>query len=298
MYVHDLAPDFAYVHWREEYGLERIETAYGKAFEYTKGFQNTNPAALTVALSEAPESVLVFRLLLGLTVQELAAATVMTAELCEMAAASVNAIKNMEAGRFAQRKTVEVLSSTIDAAMRNELFATPSGSVKSKLEKPDTIGGWDTVRNFATDNVPFPVFLHQRHYGGAFRQLLDATSGKRGDILEDAVEELFRNESILYVKTGSDKQEAIERDFGLSVKPAPDFVVYDANQSLRAILECKQANDGEPPATRLHASMRFARKVRASAESQCLQCWQVSAGAAPKMRSDRLFDIRMDASSR
>lgn len=244
VYVHDLAPDFAYVHWRDEYSLERIETAYGKAFGYTKGFQNTDPTTLNTALSEAPESVLVFRLLLGLTVQELAAATAMAAELCGMTAAGVGTIKNMEAGRFAQRKAVEVVSITIDRAMRNELFATPSGSVKSKLDKPDTVGGWDTVRKFATENVPFPVFLHQRHYGGAFRQLLDATSGKRGDILEDAVEELFRNESILYVKTGSDNQEAIERDFGLSVKPAPDFVVYDTNQSLRAILECKQANDG------------------------------------------------------
>ena len=28
--------------------------------------------------------------------------------------------------------------------------------------------------------MPYSIFLHQRHYGGAFRQVLDATSGRRG----------------------------------------------------------------------------------------------------------------------
>lgn len=101
------------------------------------------------------------------------------------------------------------------------------------------------MRSYAKDNVPLPVFLHQRHYGGAFRQILDATSGKRGDLLEDAVEELFKGEGILFVKTGSTNQAAIAKQFNLTVKPAPDFVVHDKSGSLRAILECKQANDGD-----------------------------------------------------
>jgi len=31
------------------------------------------------------------------------------------------------------------------------------------------------------------MFLHQRLYGGAFRQILDATSTKRGDLIEEEV---------------------------------------------------------------------------------------------------------------
>ena len=73
---------------------------------------------------------------------------------------------------------------------------------------------------------------------------MDATSGKRGNLLEQAVEELFSAKGIQFIRTGSRTQKTIAAKFGLTVKPAPDFVVYDANGSLKAILECKQANDG------------------------------------------------------
>jgi hypothetical protein len=62
--------------------------------------------------------------------------------------------------------------------------------------------------------------------------------------LEDAVEDLFNASSVKFVRTGSDNQQEIERRFGLTVKPAPDFAIYDTRDSLRAILECKNANDG------------------------------------------------------
>ena len=87
--------------------------------------------------------------------------------------------------------------------------------------------------------------LHQRAYGGAFRQLLDATSSQRGDLLEDPVEELYVQHGIPYVRTGAHNQASVQERFGLTVRPAPDFVVFDnRNASLRAILECKVANDG------------------------------------------------------
>ena len=36
----------------------------------------------------------------------------------------------------------------------------------------------------------------------------------------------------------------IARKFSLTLKPAPDFVIHDPDGMLRAILECKQVNDG------------------------------------------------------
>ena len=128
--------------------------------------------------------------------------------------------------------------------MSGAMGESPSEEVRAKIDKPDTKDGWGTVRRYAAEGVPFAMFLHQRHYGGAFRQLLDATSTARGDILEDAVESLFDEASIPFVRTGSHNQAEIESRFGLTVKPAPDFVVYDSNDTLRAILECKGANDG------------------------------------------------------
>jgi hypothetical protein len=56
--------------------------------------------------------------------------------------------------------------------------------------------------------------------------------------------ELFDEHGILYLRTGASEQAEIETRFGLTVRPAPDFVVFDENDALRAILECKQTNDG------------------------------------------------------
>lgn len=88
------------------------------------------------------------------------------------------------------------------------------------------------------------MFLHQRAYGGAFRQLLDATSSQRGNVLEDPVEELFASARVPFLRTGSHSQAEIAVRFGLTVRPAPDFVIFDQNGTLRAILECKAASDG------------------------------------------------------
>lgn len=102
--------------------------------------------------------------------------------------------------------------------------------------------GWDTrVALIRTIPEHFGTLALQ---GGACRQILDATSSKRGDIIEDAVAGVFDDNGIQYVRTGSHNQAEIASRFNLTVKPAPDFVVYDSAGTLRTILECKAANDG------------------------------------------------------
>lgn len=252
VYVSELAPGFAYVHWRDEYELAPIEHAYEKAFQGTDGFSKVDAATLAAVIATAPSTVRIFRLLLGFTIAELAESTSINAEPMGLKPVSESAIKSMEAdrgsskaGRDSDKNAVaKLLAATVDQAIHGKLFPDASGSLRSKIDKPDTAGGWATVRKYATKNVPLAIFLHQRHYGGAFRQLLDATSTKRGDLLEDAVEALLTEEKILFVRTGSSNQAAIAANFGVTVKPAPDFVVHDKHDALRAIIECKQANDG------------------------------------------------------
>jgi hypothetical protein len=132
----------------------------------------------------------------------------------------------------------------------------PTEGWRSKQEKPDTAHGWDSARQFAVGGVPYSVFLHQRHYGGAFRQLLDATSEARGNLIEDAVAELFDDHDIFYLRTGSHNQAEIAERFEVTVVPAPDFVVFDGSETLRAMLECKGANDG---GTARDKALRFER---------------------------------------
>ncbi len=87
-------------------------------------------------------------------------------------------------------------------------------------------------------------------------QLLNATAEKRGDLIEDAVSALFDAHHVQYIRTGSHNQADIADRFEVTVQPAPDFVVYDQADNLRAMLECKGANDG---GTARDKALRFAR---------------------------------------
>lgn len=249
VYVSDMVPDFAYIHWRDDYDLPAMEHAYQHAHTLTEGFTKIDADALANAIFVEPSTLRVFRLLLGFTTQEFAASTVITGAQMETAPLSNSAVKSMEGGKAIRSKVkrqavANMAAAVIDQTINGGLFAQPSGDMRTKINKPDTVAGWDTVRKYAVENVPFPVFLHQRHYGGAFRQLLDATSGKRGNVLEQAVEDLFKTKGVLHVRTGPNTKKTVSTKFGLTVKPAPDFVVHDENEQVKAILECKQANDG------------------------------------------------------
>lgn len=136
------------------------------------------------------------------------------------------------------------------------LFGDPPGDLKSKQDKPDTEHGWPTVQGLAAHAVPYAMFLHQRHYGGAFGQVINATSTRRGDLIEDAVESLFREHGVPYIHTGSHNQGDIQARFEVMVTPSPDFVVFDESETVRALLECKGTNNA---GTARDKALRFER---------------------------------------
>ena len=110
----------------------------------------------------------------------------------------------MKLGSTPSLPEAEVCAAVIDLLMNGELFpAQPGETLCRKLDKPDTSEGCDSVRRYAEQGVPLPLLLHQRAYGGAFRQLLDATSTMRGDLLEDPVDELLIQAGIPHIRTGS-----------------------------------------------------------------------------------------------
>ena len=188
---------------------------------------------------------LVFRTIIGLTKGEFAHATIMAGEPIGLSPLSPNKVDAMERnGTATTNEQARIAAKTLSQIIDGSLFGVPPGGLVSKQAKPDTENGWASVRLFASNGVPFSLFLHQRHYGGAFRQVLDATSTKRGDLIEDAVEALFRENGVPYIRTGSHNQGEIAARFEVRVTPAPDFVVFDHSGTLRAILECKGTNDG------------------------------------------------------
>jgi hypothetical protein len=257
LYVAHLTPDYAYVPVEEFYEPPHFDRAYEKVVQATAGFTRVTVAALAAAIEAEPIVLLPLRVITGLLKNEFAGATKLVAEPLGLRALSPSKVDSMEhSGTPTSAEQALVAAETLDRIMSGTLFGSPPGNLKSKQLKPDTIGGWKTVRQYAEHGVPYGVFLHQRHYGGAFRQLLDSTSELRGNIIEDAVEALFSDYGIPYIRTGSHNQAEIEARFEVQVRPAPDFVVYDETDNLRAMLECKGANDG---GTARDKALRFER---------------------------------------
>jgi hypothetical protein len=256
IYVPHLAADFAYIHEDHFYGRDYFELVYAAADAATAGFTKVTEAELTSVLVNNPRTLLVFRTIMGLTKGEFAQATIMAGEQIGLSSLSSNKVDSMERnGTATTNEQAKVAAKTLSQIIDGSLFGVPVGNLISKQAKPDTENGWPSVRLFASGGVPFSLFLHQRHYGGAFRQLLDATSTRRGNLIEDAVEVLFKENGILYIRTGSHNQGDIAARFEVRVVPAPDFVVFDESGTLRAMLECKGTNDG---GTARDKALRFA----------------------------------------
>jgi len=256
-YVPHLAPDFAYVHFPDFYDAPYFEEVYEEAAEATNVFTRIDAESLADALSKRPRILLVLRTIVGLTTSEFAHATSLAAEALGAKGVTSTKVVGMERkGTTANAEQARVIAETVSQIMAGSLFGEPPGDVRSKQDKPDTVRGWGSVQLYAAEGVPYASFLHQRHYGGAFRQVLDATSSLRGNLIEDAVEALFRDNGIPFIRTGSHNQGDIEARFEVRVTPAPDFVVFDRSGTLRAMLECKGANDG---GTARDKALRFER---------------------------------------
>lgn len=244
LYRPHLSPQVAFIAWRPEYELTPFTAAYDRTTELTGGFQKVAPDDLVALLEEAPEALLILRTIVAFTPSELAIAVGEVARDLDQRPLSASRIKSIEGGSRFRPEEATLCAQTIHRLMTGQLWGEPPPGFRSKLEKPDTAGGWETVRKAAASGVPFPMFLHQRHVGGAFRQLLDATSSRRGDLLEGPVERLLTEAGISFIRTGSANQEEIRQRFNLTVRPAPDFVIFESPGTLKAMIECKQTNDG------------------------------------------------------
>jgi hypothetical protein len=255
LYLPHLAPDFAYINEAPFYGQRYFATVYDAAHQATRGFTVISEDDLAETIQNNPRTLLVFRTILGLTRDEFAQSTTLAGQPVGLPCLTPGKVDSMERnGSVASPDQARVAAKTLRLVMDGSLFGEPPAGLLSKQAKPDTLQGWESVQQFAFNGVPFAIFLHQRHYGGAFRQVLDATSTQRGNLIEEAVESLFHENRIPFLRTGSHNQAEIISRFEVRVTPAPDFVVFDDSGSLKAMLECKVTNNG---GTARDKSLRF-----------------------------------------
>jgi hypothetical protein len=245
-YVPFLSPDFAFIHKRAFYEREYFAEVYTAAEERTAGFTDLGVEQLAVHLKADPRILLVLRTITGLTKEEFAHSTWLAGEVLGIKPLGAGKVDSMERkGTSVTAKQARLVAVTLTQIMDGSLFGEPAHEeLKRKQVKVDSEAGWASVPPLASNGVPYVDFLHQRHYGGAFRQIIDATSTIRGNVIESAVEAVFADNGVPYIRTGSNNQGDIAERFEITVQPAPDFVVYDNSGSLRAMLECKLTNNG------------------------------------------------------
>ena len=244
-YVPNLAPHFHIVPWPERF-LDRdaFLEAYQVAATVTEDFSSISGDRIAAAIQQDPRSLRVFRLIIGYTPKELA----------EVVRAFVDAslpVDSLEDGGALSKRVEEALPAVghlISQIVSGDAGYDVSDELRErgflgKTDKPDTDGGWGQVSKFARERVPYPELLYQRWYGGAFRQLQDAGGKLKGDLLEDATEVLLKDHRVPFVRTGQAPAVSIAKDLGVTVQPAPDFIIHDG-QTARGLLECKSAGDG------------------------------------------------------
>lgn len=295
-YVPYLAPDFAYIHAAPFYEATYFREVYHAAEVATAGFTEVSPQRLAEILIEDPRVLLVLRTVVGLTRDEFGHSTTLVGRSEGLTALSPGKIDAMERrGTATTEEQAEVAARTLSRIMDGALFPAPEAELRSKQAKLDTEQGWSSVQHFASTGVPYADFLHQRHYGGTFRQVLDATSSRRGDLIEDAVATLLTDAGVPYIRTGSHNQSDIAERFEVQITPAPDFVVFDGGDTLKAMLECKITNDGGTARDKAH---RFERLRGESVRLGGIPVFAVLGGMGWARVNDTLGPVIRDTDGR
>ena len=180
VYKPHLSAMFAYVPWREEYELRPFQEAYRDACQQTEGFTKASDEDLREALLNRPSSLRIFRMLLGYTADELAAAvTVHLAEVGLAQQIGKGRINGIELGRAPSRALAGALAEVINRLVTGVMWAEAEEPLRPKLAKPDTTEGWELFAH--------PVQANQRRYEALRAYLyqgasLDQAAGRFGYI--------------------------------------------------------------------------------------------------------------------
>jgi transcriptional regulator with XRE-family HTH domain len=242
VYERRLSPQFHAVPWGASlYERDAFRSAYESAHELTDGFTKTSEADLLSALEHDPKTLIVFRLILGYTIAELAAAL----ELLDIKGASRGAIDALEHGRGevtqARKAVLAGVAKAVTHVIDRELFALddtlPAEDFKSRLDKLDTEKGWSSVQQAANGGVDYADLLYERYVDGPWLAVRAAYSEKKGRLIEDAVAELL---SGAHISFDQEPDELVRQ--GL-LPSKPDFVLPNVKEP-RVTLEAKGADDG------------------------------------------------------
>ena len=248
-YVAQTQPSFHLIPRGDAMATEEAFTeAYAVLERFTLGFRYPRAGPIAAALEQMPAILAPLRMILGLTHAELAVAIRLENP---DAAISDRTLRNFERGSkpgmttARRRHLLHNIASVVEAIMERRVLQIPEAAVAhfhSKLDKRDTVEGWASVAASAR-RVPYSALLYQRYVGGAWRQVQDAYSERKGDaLLEDPLSELFDGRGVPHYRTPPGATGAAQTAARYGVRPAPDFFVPDVAPVLA--IEAKVGEDG------------------------------------------------------
>jgi hypothetical protein len=238
-----LTPQYHAVPWGDLI-VERDDFAdvYKRTSELVADFSALTPQKVSSVIQQYPRSLMVFRLIVGYTWNELA--DIVYSKLGT----------GIGSGKIKQFETADSLESIPGAGLKKKcdllgealvhivdgtLMPLPkeldSEEWRSRQFKVDTVDGWSSVSECVNGGVSFVDLLYERYTGRPFAYVRDALSEKKGDILEDALEKLLLQHGVPY--------ERIQDNNMPGFKQAADFALPDRHDP-EVIVEAKLCEDG------------------------------------------------------
>lgn len=217
-----------------ERGYEALKAA-------TKGFLEFDPIKVFAVVMAEPICIVVLRTMLGFTPPEWGYVTTQRTGI-SVTQGFVRSLDRKvrispETPLRTNGVTKERLKPLVETACRmlSEEVPQVNDNQMHRLNKADTKGGLNSLRNVAAMGVPYAMLLYERFLGRPFAGHRDSVSELVGDSLESAIEDVLTKAGISYRKTK--RAEKIE-----GFDQTPDFII-PSEFNPQVIIEAKITED-------------------------------------------------------
>ncbi len=218
-----------------------FEQAYERLKQATEEFSALTGDVVFDAVKETPLVLIVIRTILGLTPPEWAYIATQESGVQVTQGFVRNLDRNVRMSPVTSLRLTGLTTQRTRALINTacELLTSPVPTTDAdkihRLDKADTRGGTQTIRNLAGMGVPYAMLLYERFLGRPFAGHRDSVSELVGDILESAIENILVNAGISRRKT-----KRAEKIPGFD--QVPDFIVPDEFNP-QIIIEAKITED-------------------------------------------------------
>jgi len=244
-FAKDLISLFDLIPWSPSL-IERkqFQEAYRATLALTHSFKEVSEDSLEAVLLEYPPALVVLRTITGYTYDQLeraskeATGTATPKERIKLLEALKKKPANFPTDR--QASDIAALAAAIYRAVNRSLLK-PIPNIQAagfldRQTKVDTDEGWSGVNRAATQGVTYSDLLYERYLGRPFAYVQDALSERKGDLLENAIAQVFTASHVPYCRT-----KMRERIPGF--EQAPDFLIPNKD-SPECVVESKLTEDG------------------------------------------------------